>query len=58
MAGFALIPPSIGTYAKYSGHPLQMPDWLYLVCLFLGILGPVVIGVGAKGQDEPHKEDK
>jgi hypothetical protein len=46
MAGFGLIPISVGTAGK------SMPNWLYLVCIFVGTLGPVVIGVGAKGQDE------
>lgn len=46
MSGFALIPISVGTAGKH------MPDWLYLACLFIGTMGPVIIGVGAKGQDE------
>jgi len=46
MAGFGLVPIALGT-----GH-VKMPDWLYIACIFVGTLGPVVIGVGAKGQDE------
>jgi hypothetical protein len=46
MSGFLLVPEAIGA----AGHP--MPGWLYTICIFVGTLGPVVIGVGAKGQDE------
>lgn len=52
MAGFALIPIAVGT-----AH-IHMPSWLYLVCIFLGTLGPVVIGVAAKGQDEHSTIDQ
>jgi hypothetical protein len=52
MAGFALIPIAIGTYAHDAGVHIQMPSWLYLGCIILGTLGPVVIGVGAQGQDQ------
>lgn len=47
MSGFLLIPPALGT-----AH-VSMPSWLYVICIFVGTLGPVVIGVAAKGQDEP-----
>ncbi len=46
MSGFLLIPTALGT-AKVA-----MPGWLYLTCIVVGTLGPVVIGVAAKGQDE------
>jgi hypothetical protein len=52
MAGFGLVPIALGT-----GH-VHMPDWLYIVCIFVGTLGPVVIGVGAKGQDEHSTQDQ
>ena len=46
MSGFLLIPTALG-----SAH-VAMPGWLYLTCIVVGTLGPVVIGVAAKGQDE------
>lgn len=47
MSGFALVPIALGTAS------VHMPSWLYISCIFIGTMGPVVIGVGAKGQDEP-----
>jgi ABC-type transporter Mla maintaining outer membrane lipid asymmetry permease subunit MlaE len=52
MSGFMLVPEALGT-----AH-VAMPSWLYLVCIFVGTLGPVVIGVGAKGQDEHSTLDQ
>ena len=58
MSGFTGIPFAIGTYSRETGHIIHLSDWFYIVCISLGILGPVVIGVGARGQDEPcRKED-
>ncbi len=53
MSGFTLIPIAWGTAINQhviGNYP--MPGWLFLLCVCLGALGPVVIGVGAKGQDE------
>ena len=52
MAGFLLIPQALGA------RHIKMPDWLYIVCMFGGTLGPVVIGVAAKGQDEHSTLDQ
>jgi len=52
MAGFGLVPIALGT-----SH-VKMPDWMYIVCVFMATLGPVVIGVGAKGQDEHSTPDQ
>jgi hypothetical protein len=46
MSGFALVPIALGT-----AH-VSMPGWLYIICIFVGTMGPVVVGVGAKGQDQ------
>jgi hypothetical protein len=45
MAGFGVVPIAFG-----SAH-VALPGWLYATCIFIGALGPVVIGVAAKGQD-------
>jgi len=54
MAGFAGIPIAWG--AAINAHIIstsyQMPGWFFLLCVSLGVLGPVVIGVAAKGQDD------
>lgn len=52
MSGFLLIPEALGT-----AH-VHMPSWLYILCLFIGTLGPVVIGVGAKGVDDHSTLDQ
>ena len=52
MAGFGLIPIAFGT-----AH-VALPSWLYILCIFVGTMGPVVIGVGAKGQDEHSTIDQ
>lgn len=52
MAGFGLIPIALGS----SG--IHMPSWLYLVCVVLATMGPVVVGVGAKGADEHSTLDQ
>jgi len=46
MAGFGVVPIAFGT-----AH-VALPAWLYVACIFLAAMGPVIIGVGAKGQDE------
>jgi hypothetical protein len=46
MAGFGVIPIALGT-----AH-VAMPSWLYVLCICFGAMGPVVIGVAAKGQDQ------
>lgn len=43
---FAGIPPALG-----AAH-VAMPGWLYMVCIMCGVIGPGIIGIGAKGQDE------
>lgn len=54
MAGFAGIPIAWG--AAINQHLIdesyRMPGWFFLMCVSLGVLGPVIIGVAAKGQDE------
>lgn len=52
MSGFLLVPEALGT-----AH-VAMPGWLYTICIFVGTMGPVVIGVGAKGQDEHSTSDQ
>jgi hypothetical protein len=52
MAAFGTIPIALGT-----AH-VRMPAWLYMVCISLAALGPAVIGVAAKGQDEPAELPK
>ena len=46
MSGFGVVPIAFGT-----AH-VALPSWLYVACIFLAAMGPIVIGVGAKGQDE------
>jgi hypothetical protein len=46
MAGMGVIPISLG-----AAHA-HMPGWVYNICIFAAALGPVIIGVAAKGQDE------
>jgi len=46
MAGFGVIPIALGA-AKVA-----MPSWLYVICICFAALGPVIVGVAAKGQDE------
>jgi hypothetical protein len=46
MASFGVIPIALGS----SG--VHMPSWLYVLCISFAALGPAIIGVAAKGQDE------
>jgi hypothetical protein len=46
MAGFGVIPIALGA-AKVA-----MPPWLYILCICFAAIGPVIVGVAAKGQDE------
>lgn len=59
MGGFGLIPIAVGTAARElpNAH-IMMPGWMYLVCIILAAMSPIVIGVGAKGQDEHPSEDQ
>ena len=50
MAGFGVVPIAFGT-----AH-VALPGWLYATCIFLAAIGPVVIGVAAKGQDTHSTE--
>lgn len=52
MAGFGVVPIAFGT-AK-----IALPSWLYILCIFLAAMGPVLIGVSAKGQDEHSTLDE
>jgi hypothetical protein len=46
MALFGAIPIALGTAG------VHMPRWLYVVCISLSVLGPGIVGIAAKGQDE------
>jgi hypothetical protein len=50
MALFASIPVALG-----MAH-VAMPGWFYATCVTLGVLGPGIVGLAAKGQDE-HSTD-
>lgn len=52
MAGFGVIPIALGT-----AH-VAMPSWLYVVCISFAAIGPVIVGVAAKGQDEHSTADQ
>jgi hypothetical protein len=52
MGGFGLIPIAVGTAAnQFPNAHISMPGWCYLACIVLAAMSPVVVGVGAKGQD-------
>jgi hypothetical protein len=46
MALFGAIPIALGTAG------VHMPSWLYIVCISCSVIGPGIVGIAAKGQDE------
>jgi hypothetical protein len=50
LAGFGVVPIAFG-----SAH-IALPSWLYATCIFAAAIGPVIIGVAAKGQDTHSTE--
>jgi len=47
LAALALFPDMWGAAIQNGTIGGKMPGWLYLLCVFLGKVGPVLIGVGA-----------
>lgn len=58
IAALGAIPIGIGTFDKEFHKHINMPDWLYIICIFAAALGPVLVGVGAKGKDEHSTTDE
>jgi hypothetical protein len=52
MALMGGIPIALG-----SAH-VAMPPWFYLLCISCGVIGPGIIGIAAKGQDEQQKPNQ
>lgn len=52
MALFGAIPIALGT-----AH-VAMPSWFYVVCISFGVIGPGIVGISAKGQDEHSTSDQ
>jgi hypothetical protein len=52
MALMGGIPIALG-----SAH-VAMPPWFYLLCISCGVIGPGIIGIAAKGQDEQTKPNQ
>lgn len=49
MALMGGIPIALG-----SAH-VAMPPWFYLLCISCAVIGPGIVGIAAKGQDEQSK---
>jgi len=47
MSAFTLIPTSWGAAINAGTIHDVMPGWLYMFCIVVGMLGPVVTGVGS-----------
>jgi hypothetical protein len=47
LAAFALLPDMWGSAIQNGTIHAVMPGWFYILCVFLGKVGPVLIGVGA-----------
>jgi hypothetical protein len=52
MALFGAIPIALGTAG------IHMPNWLYVLCISFGVLGPGIVGISAKGQDVHSTADQ
>jgi len=52
LAAFGTIPVAFGA-AK-----IPLPNWFYAICVIFGVLGPVLIGLGAKSKDMHSTQDQ
>jgi hypothetical protein len=46
------VPIALGTAG------VHMPNWLYIICISGTVIGPGLIGLAAKGQDEHSTTDQ